>query len=127
MTEEIFGPILPVVTYDSLDEAIAIITGRSKPLALYVFSSDAAAVERVLAETSAGGVCVNNVVVHVGSPELPFGGVGDSGMGRYHGRAGFDAMSNPKAVLRSPTRPDLPVLYPPYARWKEKLLRRVAG
>ncbi len=130
MADEIFGPVLPILTYRTLDEAIASIRGRSKPLALYVFSSARANVDRVLAATTAGGTCVNNCVVHVGNPYLPFGGVGESGMGHYHGRFGFEALSHARAVLdqRLPTAAKL--LYPPYgerARRVLRLLRLVSG
>ena len=92
------------------------INARPKPLALYVFADDDDAVDAVLARTSSGGVCVNHTLVHIMPPELPFGGVGDSGQGRYHGKSGFDTFSNLKSVLRKPTRPDPALLYPPYTR-----------
>jgi aldehyde dehydrogenase (NAD+) len=125
MREEIFGPVLPVLAVDDVDEAIAFVNGRPKPLALYVFSTDDAVVDRVTAQTSSGGVCVNHVMLHIGPHDLPFGGVGDAGHGRYHGRAGFDAMSNLKPVYRRPFKPDLSLIYPPYTRVKEKLLSRM--
>ena len=124
MQEEIFGPILPVLPVGDLDEAIRIVNERDKPLALYVFSTSDAVVDRVLSETSAGGVCVNHTVVHVGVAELPFGGVGPSGMGAYHGKAGFDRLSHAKSVLRKPNKPDPSIVYPPYKSWKTKLMRR---
>ncbi len=124
MTEEIFGPILPLVTVDGVDEAVAFVASRPKPLALYVFSTDDEVVDRVIAGTSSGGVCVNQVLMHITPPELPFGGVGPSGTGRYHGRSGFDTFSNLRSVLHKPLRPDPPLLYPPYSRLKERLIRR---
>jgi aldehyde dehydrogenase (NAD+) len=124
MQEEIFGPILPVLSVDSLDEAIAFVTARPKPLALYAFAEDDLAVDRVVAETSSGGVCVNHTLVHISDPALPFGGVGPSGSGRYHGRAGFDAFSNTKSVLLKPSRPDVKLLYPPFGKVKAAILRR---
>ncbi|MDH4168714.1 MAG: aldehyde dehydrogenase family protein [Acidimicrobiia bacterium] len=124
MQQEIFGPILPVLTVDDLDAAIAFVNDRPKPLALYVFSSDDEATDRVLESTSSGGVCVNHVILHISPPELPFGGVGDSGMGRYHGQSGFDTFSNLKSVLRKKTRPDVKLLYPPYTALKDKLFRK---
>jgi aldehyde dehydrogenase (NAD+) len=124
MGEEIFGPILPVLAVDDVDEAIAFINGRDKPLALYVFGGDAATT-KVVERTSAGGVCINHAVLHVALPDLPFGGVGESGMGAYHGRASFDAFSHAKSVLRRATRPDPDLTYPPYTAWKERLLRKV--
>lgn len=123
MQEEIFGPILPVLEVGSTDDAVAFVAGREKPLALYVFAEDDDAVDRVLAGTSAGGTCVNHTLVHLGVPDLPFGGVGESGTGAYHGRTGFETFSHRRSVLRKPTRPDPSVLYPPYGRWKQKLLR----
>ncbi|MFP5257153.1 MAG: aldehyde dehydrogenase family protein [Acidimicrobiia bacterium] len=123
MQEEIFGPILPVLAVDDVAEAVAFVNGRPKPLALYVFSTDDATVEQVTTSTSAGGVGVNHVLLHIGPPELPFGGVGDSGQGRYHGRAGFEALSNLKPVYRRPFRPDLSLIYPPYTKLKDRLLR----
>lgn len=115
MQDEIFGPLLPIVEYDSLEEAIALINSKSKPLALYVFSSNQALQAEVLHRTSAGGVCINDTIMHLGVMELPFGGVGDSGMGRYHGKAGFDTFSHQKSVLRKSLRVELPFRYPPYA------------
>ncbi|HWP50118.1 MAG TPA: aldehyde dehydrogenase family protein, partial [Clostridia bacterium] len=99
MQQELFGPVLPILVYDSLEEVIGLIRKGAKPLALYHFSTDKKAIARVLSQTSAGGGCVNDVIMHVSSPRLPFGGVGMSGMGRYHGRASFDAFSNPRSVL----------------------------
>jgi aldehyde dehydrogenase (NAD+) len=125
MTEEIFGPVLPIRTVASIDDAIAFINDRDKPLALYVFSGDDAIAERVLAETSSGGAAVNATLFQVSAPELPFGGVGGSGMGAYHGRASFDVFSHAKSVLRRSTRPDPDLAYPPYTTWKERILRKV--
>lgn len=125
MREEIFGPLLPVLPVDDVDEAVAFVNQRDKPLALYVFSNDESVVDRVLASTSSGGVTVNGTLLHLAVPELPFGGVGPSGMGAYHGRAGFDTFSHRKSVLDRSTRPDLPVTYPPYSRWKQRLLRKI--
>lgn len=124
MQEEIFGPILPLLSVGGLDEAISFVASRPKPLALYVFSEDERSVDRVIAETSAGGVTVNHTLLHLAVTDLPFGGVGDSGFGAYHGKAGFDRFSHRKSVLVKPRRPDPPVLYPPYGRWKARLVRR---
>ena len=99
MREEIFGPVLPVMTYDVLDEAISFITSRPKPLALYVFSGSSEIQNEVIERTSSGGACINDVVMHLAVPELPFGGVGTSGMGAYHGRTSFDTFSHARAVL----------------------------
>ena len=123
MGEEVFGPILPVLAVDDVDEAVAFVNQRDKPLALYAFGGQAAT-DRVVERTSAGGVCVNHAVLQVAVPGLPFGGVGESGIGAYHGRAGFERFSHLKPVLSKPVRPDPPVLYPPYSRLKRWLLRR---
>jgi aldehyde dehydrogenase (NAD+) len=125
MSEEIFGPVLPVLTIGSADEAIAFVNDRDKPLALYVFGGDEAMIQRVVDSTSSGGVTVNHVVLHVAAPDLPFGGVGASGMGAYHGEAGFNTLTHFKPVLTRPARPDPPVLYPPYKAWKQKLMRKL--
>jgi acyl-CoA reductase-like NAD-dependent aldehyde dehydrogenase len=125
MDDEIFGPILPVITYGNLDEAIAAVNGRDKPLALYVFSSEDAEVDWVIARTSAGGVTVNHTLFHLAVADLPFGGVGASGMGAYHGRAGFDVFSHAKPVLHRGTKPDPSIAYPPYTSFKAKLMRKL--
>jgi aldehyde dehydrogenase (NAD+) len=125
MEDELFGPILPVVAVDDLDEAIAFVAARPKPLALYLFSGSAENTERVLQGTSSGGVGVNCTVQHFAVPSLPFGGVGASGFGAYHGRSGFETFSHRRAVLVKPAKPDLPVLYPPYNRLKAWLLKRL--
>ena len=125
MQEEIFGPILPVLAVDGPAEAKAFITARPKPLALYVFASKDDVIDDIVDHTSSGGVCINQTLMHILPADLPFGGVGDSGMGAYHGKRGFDALSHQKSVLRKPTRPDLKLLYPPYRPTMEKLVRRV--
>ncbi len=124
MQEEIFGPILPVIPVDGIDDAIAFVNGRDKPLALYVFSKDAAVTDRVLDGTSSGGACVNATLFQVAAPDLPFGGVGESGIGAYHGRASFDVFSHLKPVLKKANKPDLDLAYPPYTEKKERLVRR---
>jgi aldehyde dehydrogenase (NAD+) len=123
MGEEIFGPILPVLAVDDVEDAIGVVRSGDKPLALYVFGDDAVA-ERVLESTSSGGACVNATLLHLAVPDLPFGGVGESGSGAYHGRTGFDTFSHRKSVLQRRTRPDPSVMYPPYTRLKDRLLRR---
>jgi aldehyde dehydrogenase (NAD+) len=125
MDDEIFGPILPVLTYAELEDAIAFVNDRPKPLALYVFGSRAAAIDRVVERTSAGGVTVNHTLLHVSVSELPFGGVGASGMGAYHGEAGFKIFSHAKPVLHRSTKPDSSLAYPPYTPFKQKLLRKL--
>jgi aldehyde dehydrogenase (NAD+) len=124
MRQEIFGPILPVVVVDSVEEAVGHINAGDKPLALYLFAGSRATERTVVGGTSSGGVCVNHVMMHFLVPELPFGGVGASGSGSYHGRAGFDELSHRKPVLRRGIRPDLSVTYPPFTEAKERILRR---
>ena len=126
MSEEIFGPILPVVTVDSMDAAVDFVNDRDKPLALYVFGEDDEVVESLVERTTAGGTCVNHVILHLTPSTLPFGGVGASGMGRYHGQSGFDAFSNLRAVMKKPSNPDAKLAYPPYTSMKERILRRLA-
>lgn len=124
MTDEIFGPILPIVAVEDLSAAIRFVNERPKPLALYVFAEDDEATDRVLAETSSGGACVNHTLLHITPPDLPFGGVGPSGMGRYHGETSFETFSNMKSVLHKPLRGENSLLYPPYTGWKEKLVKK---
>ena len=114
MAEEVFGPILPILEYDQLSDAIAFVNAQPKPLALYFFSSNKQNQERILQETSYGGGCFNDMILHLGNPELPFGGVGHSGMGSYHGKASFDTFSHRKSVLKNSFRFDLKWRYPPY-------------
>ena len=125
MQEEIFGPILPVVAYDDLAEAMAELDRRDKPLALYLYSGDPEVVERVITGTSSGSVCTNHNAVQLAVPGLPFGGVGASGMGAYHGKAGFDTFSHTKSVLRRPEHGEVPLMYPPYSKLKRWVLRKV--
>lgn len=124
MREEIFGPILPVITVESVVEATAFINRRDKPLALYLFTGSRATEREVIDSTTSGGVCINHTIMHFLVPELPFGGVGASGTGAYHGKAGFEELSHRKPVLRRGVRPDLSVNYPPFTQSKERLLRR---
>ncbi len=124
MDDEIFGPILPVLVVDDVDDAIRFVNDREKPLALYAFSGSDDTLDHVVASTSAGGVTLNHAVLHLAVPDLPFGGVGGSGMGAYHGKAGFDTFSHRKAVLAKPTKPDPSLMYPPYTGFKQKVLRK---
>jgi len=124
MCEEIFGPILPLRTYETLDEVIADVNSHEKPLALYFFGSDAGA-EKVLAKTSSGGVSINDTLVHVANHHLPFGGVGGSGYGSYRGKHTFEVFSHKKSVMRSPLWLNMPIKYPPYKGLS--LLRRILG
>jgi coniferyl-aldehyde dehydrogenase len=122
MREEIFGPILPVVTYRSLDEAIEYVNARPRPLALYYFDRSAKRVESVLARTTSGGVTVNDTILHIAQNDLPFGGVGPSGMGSYHGFDGFLTFSKKKGVFLQSRFTTLGLLRPPYGA----LARRVS-
>lgn len=114
MKEEIFGPLLPIIPYRTLDEALSLVRTLPPPLAVYYFGGDEGRQTRVLNETRAGGGCYNDVLLQVSSPEIPFGGVGTSGFGRYHGRAGFETFSNRRGVLRKKLYLDMPLRYPPY-------------
>jgi aldehyde dehydrogenase (NAD+) len=125
MTEEIFGPILPVLTVQSIGESLAFVKKRPKPLAIYLFSSSRDTIDRLLTEVSAGGVVINHLAMHCLVPQLPFGGVGSSGMGAYHGEWGFQTFSHRKAVLAKRTRPDPKLIYPPYTERSKKLLRKL--
>ena len=111
MREEIFGPIFPVQTFKDIDDVISFVTSREKPLALYYFGSQG---ERVLRHTSSGGACINDTIMHIANEALPFGGVGNSGLGSYHSKRSFDAFSHNRAVVKTPARPDLPFRYMPY-------------
>ncbi len=126
MTDEIFGPILPIVTVQNLDEAIAFVNARPKPLAAYLFTRSKATRERVIREVPSGGMVVNHLIFHFATTKLPFGGVGPSGIGAYHGRFGFEEFSHSKSVLTKTTRPDLgKLIYPPYTEKAWKLARRL--
>jgi coniferyl-aldehyde dehydrogenase len=116
MREEIFGPLLPLVPYDTLDEAIHYVNARERPLALYLFDEERATVDRVLRETVSGGVAVNETLLHIACEGLPFGGVGASGMGAYHGYAGFMTFSKMKPVFRQARLNGRALLLPPYGR-----------
>ena len=123
MQEEIFGPVCPIITYRTLDEAIAFVHTFEKPLACYVFAEDKAVQRRVLTEISSGGACVNDVVIHLATSEMGFSGVGESGMGAYHGRAGFEAFTHRKSIVDKKTWLDLPMRYQPYGKLTRRLLR----
>ena len=127
MQEEIFGPILPVLTYDDLDCVIAAIKERPKPLALYLFTKDETIKEKVLSEVSFGGGCVNEALMHISNGDLPFGGVGDSGIGNYHGEAGFKAFSHYKSILDKELVADPDVKYSPHTEEKLALLKSVVA
>ena len=121
MCEEIFGPVLPIVEIESMEQAIEFINDREKPLALYVFAKEEYA-KRVIALTSSGGACINDVIMHIANEYMPFGGVGNSGMGRYHGRDSLYAFSHRRATLTSSTRIDTPFRYMPY-KWFKRIKR----
>lgn len=125
MSEEIFGPILPVIGYDSLDEAIAFVVGRDRPLALYCFGEGKDEVEKMLSRIVAGGVCVNDTLYHFACGDLPFGGVGASGMGQYHGREGFLTFSKAMPVLRKLDPAPSDLIRPPYKGLTDRLVRFV--
>lgn len=114
MKEEIFGPVLPIIEYQNLDEAIEFITSRPRPLALYIFSNSSEKRKQIIQRTQSGGVCINETVVYFVNPNLPFGGIGRSGMGRYHGRFSFETFSYRRSVMHKSNLIDLPFRYPPY-------------
>ena len=128
MQDEIFGPLLPIVPYRTLEQALAYVNDRPRPLALYYFGYNKAEQQQVLENTHSGGVCVNETLLHVAIDDLPFGGVGPSGMGRYHGHEGFLTFSHAKAVLTKQRVNSSSAIYPPYGRtlgrWVQKLFIR---
>ena len=123
MGEEIFGPILPILTYESLDDAIQTVESHPHPLALYFFSEDKAAQKKVLDRCHFGGGCINDTIIHLATSAMPFGGVGESGMGGYHGMEGFKTFSHTRSIVDKKTWMDLPIRYQKYTQKKEKLLR----
>lgn len=125
LQEEIFGPILPILEYETIEEAIAYINKRYKPLALYIFTSSKAIQNKIVSETSSGGVTINDTLLHFTDKDLPFGGVGESGFGRYHGFAGFAAFSNQRSILHQTNLFDLPMRYPPGKPSGLKIVKRM--
>ncbi len=125
MEEEIFGPILPIIEYQDLSEAIGLINSKPKPLALYIFSRNRQVQQQILQQTSSGGVCINETMMHVGVTELPFGGVGDSGIGAYHGKASFDTFSHYKSILSRPFWGDFNWRYAPYQEKTLKMFQKM--
>lgn len=123
MGEELFGPILPVMTYRTLEEAIAFVQSRPRPLALYIFSRNRGDIRTVQERCSYGGGCVNDTIIHLATSEMGFGGVGQSGMGSYHGKYGFDTFTHEKSIVDKANWLDLPFRYQPYSAIKEKLIR----
>lgn len=122
MTEEIFGPVLPVLTISSFDAAVGFVLQRDKPLSAYLFSNNSTQQQQWVEQISSGSQCINDVLMFMAVSELPFGGVGPSGMGQYSGKAGFEQFSHLKSVLKRPLWPELPVRFAPYASWKAKVL-----
>ncbi len=125
MKEEIFGPLFPVITYEKISDAIDFVNKREKPLVAYVFTRDKGVKQRVLNETSSGGACVNDTVVQLASPDMPFGGAGMSGYGRYRGKYGFDSFSNLKSVMEQTTLFDIPFRYPPLSKFAYRLFKKL--
>lgn len=125
MGEEIFGPVLPILRVPDVDAAVARVNAGDKPLALYAFSENDDTLQHIVSRTSSGGTCLNHVMMHLAVPSLPFGGVGESGTGAYHGRANIDAFSHRRSVLSKPTKLDPPLMYPPYTGLKQRVLRKV--
>ena len=123
MQEEIFGPVLPVIAYDNVEEALAFVRERPHPLALYLFSEDRALQNRVLKTLAFGGGCINDTIIHLATSRMGFGGVGNSGMGSYHGKKSFDTFSHEKSIVSKSTLLDMPTRYAPYSRLQEKMLR----
>ena len=123
MQEEIFGPILPIIEYTQLEEAITFIQEGEKPLAFYLFTENKKVEKQVLQELSFGGGCINDTIIHLATPFMGFGGVGGSGIGSYHGKESFNTFSHIRSVVRKSTWMDMPIRYMPYTSKKEKLLR----
>ena len=123
MQEEIFGPVLPVLTFDHIQEALDLVNARPRPLALYLFSQDKGVQELFLRQVPFGGGCINDTIIHLATSRMPFGGVGHSGMGSYHGKASFDTFSHQKSIVKKSTLVDLPIRYAPYTAAQEKLMR----
>jgi aldehyde dehydrogenase (NAD+) len=125
MNDEIFGPILPIIAVDSAEEAVLAVNARPKPLALYVFTNSMDQARDLVDRMPSGGAVINHIAMHCLVPQLPFGGVGASGMGAYHGRWGFEALSHRRAVLAKPAKPDPGLLYPPYSARAMKMMRKL--
>ena len=125
MQEEIFGPVLPILVVENMDEAQRFVQNREKPLACYIFTSSRKTRRKFVCYTSFGGGCVNDTVMHLTTPELPFGGVGNSGMGAYHGKRSFETFSHQKSILDKSQIVDIPVRYQPYRMWKKAVIRLI--
>lgn len=127
MQEEIFGPIFPILQFEKLDEVIRFITSRPKPLALYYFGKDKRRQNEIIKKTTSGGMCINDVIMHVVNNHLPFGGVGNSGMGRYHGKYSFQCFSNMKSAVKQANFFDIPLRYAPFTEKKFKWIKKLMG
>ena len=124
MQEEIFGPVLPVMTFRDISEVERFVTDRPKPLALYLFTNSRETADRITGSLSFGGGCINDTIIHLATSRMGFGGVGASGMGSYHGKKSFETFSHEKSVVNKSTWMDLPVRYMPYTKTKDKLMRK---
>ncbi|WP_255637505.1 aldehyde dehydrogenase family protein [Dyadobacter sp. NIV53] len=127
MEDEIFGPVLPVLSYEDINDVISYIKSRPKPLSLYLFTESSQLRRQVLEEVSFGGGGINEVLMHFSNDNLPFGGVGNSGMGSYHGEAGFRSFTHYKSILQKNTLFELPLKYYPYKPWKLSIIRKLVG
>ena len=124
MQEEIFGPVLPVMTFRDISEVERFVTDRPKPLALYLFTNSRETADRITGSLSFGGGCINDTIIHLATSRMGFGGVGASGMGSYHGKKSFETFSHAKSVVNKSTWMDLPIRYMPYTKTKDKLMRK---
>ena len=124
MQEEIFGPVLPVMTFRDISEVERFVTDRPKPLALYLFTNSRETADRITGSLSFGGGCINDTIIHLATSRMGFGGVGASGMGSYHGKKSFETFSHEKSVVNKSTWMDLPIRYMPYTKTKDKLMRK---
>lgn len=124
MKEEIFGPLLPIISYSDFDQMISLLQKTTHPLALYIFSENRTDTEKAISRLNFGGGCINDTVIHLANSRLPFGGIGESGMGSYHGERGFATFSHCKSIVDKKTWIDLPWRYRPYSRNKDRIIRR---
>ena len=122
MGEEIFGPVLPILTFASIDDVIETVNSHDKPLALYIYAGDKAVIKKVTSRCAFGGGCVNDCIIHLATSNMGFGGVGESGMGSYHGKIGFDTFTHYKSIVDKKTRMDLPMRYQPYSKLGPRLI-----
>ena len=124
MQEEIFGPLMPVLTYEDMEDAVGYIDSHERPLAAYIFTGDRRTAKDLLRRLHFGGGCVNDTIIHLATENMPFGGVGESGMGHYHGKFGFDTFSHLKSIVNKPVWLDLPMRYQPYSDSKYRIIRK---